>query len=1267
VRPRTNGMKSALPFGGLLILLLPAVTPAADKPELILQTGSSSPPAALVFAPDGRLFASMDAGSIQLWDWASGNQLRTLNIDPRTDIKAQGAPSFVFTSGGTRIASVYAAIVKMWDVQTGRELGSVALAGDPVGATILSPDGRWTATFNEVGRTIQIRSAQTGRNLLTITPPGEPIQKQVQGRVGPAGPGMLAAAPFFHAAAFSADGSRLATWERALFYPSSSSAVRIWDVATGLEQQHIEVVEKGVSSSSGAMVMLDRALAFSPDGRRLAMLVRDETSTTAAAANADRSKTIEAIRGKANLSSVLTAYNRQTRESRVLVWELASGRQLVSWSNSSEVPLGWLDHLPAARALSFSANSATLAAAISDNVVKWFDVAAGREGDSWKTQAGAVSLAVDAVGRLIAVGGSDNSIALNELQTGRPVRSFGGRVVPVVDLAFGSDGRTISAGAFKAATLWDLDTGVNRRSIALSDAYGRQVFRGAGGRTQGGFFSADGGLLAAGSNTSASVKLWNVKTGGEVTTVALSALKELGAGAFSPDGKLLAVIEQYGSDQAARAAQTQEAMGRIQAQRDAVRKATRSRKAATQQQAKTAPSSLASPEHIRLIEVATGREVRALLGDADFGLHALAFSRDGRLLAAASGGRTHQIQLWDVASGNKLPSLSEKSNGAVMQMTFSPDGHTLAASHLEVGVTGASKDVSYVDTVRLWDVDSAKQIRVLPSGGAIVMALAFSRDGKTLASGGTGGVITLCETQTGRELRTLTGHSGLVRAIAFSPDGRLLASAAEDGSSRVWDAQTGEPLATLLSLNQGADWLAVTPEGLFDGSPAAWSQILWRFSESTFDVAPAESFFNEFFYPGLLAEVAAGRRPKPALTIAQKDRRPPRLALSLAGPGSTTSTRTASVRITIAEAPAGAQDVRLFRNGSLVKVWRGDVLNGQATATLEASIPFVAGENRLTAYAFNRDNIKSLDSTLVVQGADALKRRGTAYVLTIGIDHYENSNYDLKYAVADARAFADEVKRQQEKLANYERVEVIALLNEQATKDGILGAFERLIKTVQPEDVAIVYYAGHGTAYQSRFYLIPHDLGYQGERKALKQAGFESILQHGISDIDLERMFERIDVTRPILVIDACNSGQALEAEEKRRGPMNSKGLAQLAYEKGMYILTAAQSYQAALEAEKLGHGYLTYALVEEGLKKNAADFEPRDGVVLAREWLDYAAVRVPEMQAQEMRDRRDLVIAFVEGEEKIADINKRSVQRPRVFYRRELEDQPLIVAKQSP
>jgi len=229
-----------------------------------------------------------------------------------------------------------------------------------------------------------------------------------------------------------------------------------------------------------------------------------------------------------------------------------------------------------------------------------------------------------------------------------------------------------------------------------------------------------------------------------------------------------------------------------------------------------------------------------------------------------------------------------------------------------------------------------------------------------------------------------------------------------------------------------------------------------------------------------------------------------------------------------------------------------------------------------------------------------------------------------------------------------------------------MRALAQLSQRSQPEDEVLVYFAGHGTAYRNRFYLIPHDLGYAGARAALNQTGLDTILAHSISDGELELAFAQIDAGHLILVIDACNSGQALEAEDQRRGPMNTKGLAQLAYEKGMYIMTAAQSYQAAQEASLLGHGYLTYALVVEGLKNGAADDEPKDGAVLLREWLDYATNRVPQMQLEKMKQARELGLefSFVEGEEPQLSLEQRNVQRPRVFYRRELEAQPFIISK---
>ncbi|PYS69845.1 MAG: hypothetical protein DMF73_14015, partial [Acidobacteria bacterium] len=362
----------------------------------------------------------------------------------------------------------------------------------------------------------------------------------------------------------------------------------------------------------------------------------------------------------------------------------------------------------------------------------------------------------------------------------------------------------------------------------------------------------------------------------------------------------------------------------------------------------------------------------------------------------------------------------------------------------------------------------------------------------------------------------------------------------------------------------------------------------------------------------------------------------------------------------------------------------GDALKGQAAASLEEEITVVSGPNRLTAYAFNNDNVKSKDANLLLTGSESLKRAGTAWVIAVGVNEYANSQYNLKYAVADAQSFAQEVSREQAPLGRFEHVEVVPVLNDQATKENILAALRRLtgatdaptlkagpldrLRRAEPEDAVIIYFAGHGTAQGQRFYLIPHDLGYTGDRNALDENGLKAIISHSISDQELEDAVEGLAASSLLMVIDACNSGQALEAEEKRRGPMNSKGLAQLAYEKGMYILTAAQSYQAALEAAQLGHGLLTYALVEEGLKSGAADVEPKDGVVNAREWLDFATERVPQMQEEKMKQSRGLGlnIAFTEGEQKIADPEKRSVQRPRVFYRREMEADPLVVAKTS-
>ena len=261
---------------------------------------------------------------------------------------------------------------------------------------------------------------------------------------------------------------------------------------------------------------------------------------------------------------------------------------------------------------------------------------------------------------------------------------------------------------------------------------------------------------------------------------------------------------------------------------------------------------------------------------------------------------------------NMMGAMSAGTMGrSVTSLAFSPDGRILATGGVESksnfdfnAMMSAAQNpkrsknkqpqdpqdlmkdmkVEAIGQVTLWDVASGRELGALKAHGKGVTQVAFSRDGRLLASGGSDNTIKIWDVATKAELKTLKGHTTNIESLDFSPDSKMLASASDDGSTFLWDTNTGEHLLTLISLDDGGEWMVVTPQGVFDGTPVSWNQILWRYNQDTFNVAPIEWFFTEFYYPGLLADVIAGKRPRVAQDVSKKDRRQPLVKLSLTSP-----------------------------------------------------------------------------------------------------------------------------------------------------------------------------------------------------------------------------------------------------------------------------------------------------------------------------------------------------------------------------------------------
>ncbi len=246
---------------------------------------------------------------------------------------------------------------------------------------------------------------------------------------------------------------------------------------------------------------------------------------------------------------------------------------------------------------------------------------------------------------------------------------------------------------------------------------------------------------------------------------------------------------------------------------------------------------------------------------------AVAISPDEQIVATGSVDKT--IRLWDARTQNLITTLKDHTD-EITSVSFSPDGSKLASSSAD-------------KTIRLWEASTGRLLQTLSENTGKVNSVAFSPDGKQIASGSEDNTVSLWNVSNGEKKWTTIPHVGAVFSLSFTADGRWLASSSADGVISICKAETGNPLAKLVTLKDGNDWLVATPEGFFDGSPASWEQIIWRFAKNTFNVKPVEVFFKEFYLPGLLAKLLNDGQLPSTSSISNKDRRQPTVKISLDG------------------------------------------------------------------------------------------------------------------------------------------------------------------------------------------------------------------------------------------------------------------------------------------------------------------------------------------------------------------------------------------------
>ncbi len=605
------------------------------------------------------------------------------------------------------------------------------------------------------------------------------------------------------------------------------------------------------------------------------------------------------------------------------------------------------------------------------------------------------------------------------------------------------------------------------------------------------------------------------------------------------------------------------------------------------------------------------------------------FSWDGSYVVTGS---SESLMVWRTADGQLLHKLSDFPVG-ISNLSAHPQKNLVAAAAPNLGAL-------------IIDLENGTPIDTF---AGYLSSVTFSPDGRLLAMGDSRGDVQLRALENGRIIERLTKHTGEVRYVDFSADGKFLVTAGDDNRVIVWDVKSGKELFSIIGLGD-TDWVAVCPSGQFDASPAAM-ELLYFLVEEDGNLVPValDQLKNRYYEHGLIAKL---------LTDNLDDLTPGTIGYTneiLLAPKVEATINGDKLRVKLEERAGRMGRLSIFLNGKEIIPDANPERNQRVTVDLALYNKDLWAHpdstNRVRIIAYDYENwLKSQPVELLYDRYRALsKGDGTSqtpvdpevlvppklYILAIGTSNYQDENItDLQYPDHDAAAMVRAFYSVGKPLFPADSLEAICFATQEAAaiglpayitykptnRDNIQKAFQRIARQAKTEDVLLVFLSGHGitrgNGEDARFYyLLPQYQEANSSNPATRN-------QQTLSTDTLTTWLNAISANKKVVIIDACNSGGAVERLLANAKSLNSSQFRTFETMKdrtGIYILSGSAADKDSFESGAFNQGLLTYALLS-GMRGDALEKNPSvsDSLeVKVMELFEHAKRTVPDLARQ--------------------------------------------------